>query len=323
MPLDPTGWFVGDAGAEHSAEVARVLAYAATAGADGVIGPTDCKVSPLAVPGAAVRIGPGAWVGTNRAATGRAQSFVSRVISDEPVPIAATGSGAGRTDLICLVERDPSVPGSGGTVGGPYHQVLVVSGVPATATRLQDQPGHEFTTGIALARVTLPAATGTVTAGMITDLRQVANPRRVRTMNHQQIAANVDVKNSTYIDWPMPMWDVDVPVWAMQIVLKIDTLAFREIGNTQGEFAVYLGAPGETGETLLKTFSYDVNGSYSEIVPVQLGVEAAVPAALRGKRTKVRMRARRSTAWQAGQGYIRSIVNAHNILDVEFKETAV
>ena len=67
---DKAPWAIGGEGIEHSANVARLLAYAAAGGIEGIIGTLDLEVRPLAVPGGSVRVAPGACFILNRNPTG-------------------------------------------------------------------------------------------------------------------------------------------------------------------------------------------------------------------------------------------------------------
>ncbi|SFN66030.1 hypothetical protein [Mycetocola miduiensis] len=179
--FDPVPWFVGG-GAQHSPEVARLLAYAATGGVEGVITPTDLKVLPLAVPGGAVRALPGAALILNRAVGGAQQTYVSRMPTETQVGIAATGSGAGRSDLIVARVEDPFMAGEpwqdpSDPKVGPYVFLRVIPNVPADTTRLQSVNGYEGSSAITLARIDIPASTGTITAAMIKDVRGIAQPK--------------------------------------------------------------------------------------------------------------------------------------------------
>ena len=94
MAWDSTPWFVGG-GAHHSPEVARVLAYAASSGAEGIVTPEALRVRPLAVPGTSVRIAPGACLIVNRYPGGAWQTYVGRNPVEHTVPITAAGAGGG------------------------------------------------------------------------------------------------------------------------------------------------------------------------------------------------------------------------------------
>ncbi|GAA1323758.1 hypothetical protein ACFSWE_09585 [Leucobacter albus] len=179
MAVDPVPWFI-QAPAEHSAEVARTLAYQAIGGKEGLARAGDLIVRALPVPGGAVQVLPGAAGILNRGSGGGGQAYVGRVGAAVTVPIAATGSGGGRSDLIVFRVDDPQYGGQtpDSPVEGPYIRLDVVSGVNVSVTRVQDVPGHEADSAVTLARVDLPASTGTVTDAMVTPLATVASPRR-------------------------------------------------------------------------------------------------------------------------------------------------
>lgn len=305
--LNPTPWASNDPTADHSASLGRVLAYAATGGADGVISPDDCKVSALATPGASVRIVPGAWTGLNRATGARSQSFVGENATETVVPIAATGSGGGRRDMVCLVVAD-----------GEAHEVLIVSNVAAGVTRLQDVPGHEFTSGVALAVVTLPASTGTVTAGMITDVRRLASPqstqRSLMAMSTGEMTTFPNPQyQTTFVKWPsVAEWDIDIPSWATHasIVGTIYGASFHT-GDVWGDIRVGL-------DTLTSATSvYDVNWSGNpERVSFGLGVELAIPSSIRGLVKKIRFEARKTN----GPGQLIAGRGTSTVLQVTFEQ---
>ena len=85
--LDTVPWFVGHPGAQHSAESARMLAYMASGGREGIVSAADMRVSALPVPGSAVVVQPGAVAVLNRAAG--QQTYIARVVEAENVAIAA------------------------------------------------------------------------------------------------------------------------------------------------------------------------------------------------------------------------------------------
>jgi len=326
MALDLTPWFIGVAGAEHSAEVARLAANAPGGNDDGIFAPTDCKVSPLSTPGASVRIGPGAWKGQNRAASGRSQAYVARVISDEAVPIAATGSSAGRTDLVCLVVRDPSVPGSTAMIpAGAYHQVLVISGVSATVTRLQQVAGYEFTTGIALARVTLPVSTSVVQASHITDLRALAQPKTdtdtltLASTGSMSGGQNPNpLSSSTFVTWPSAAtWNQDIPEWATHVtaLVRLEGAASRT-ASLWGEDRLSFGTQA-TPSLVTPIGAFDVQyDTKPERVNFGLGHTVAVPKAIRGTRVAARHEARR----QGGTGTLIAGQGTQTIVQLIWQE---
>ncbi|WFR66645.1 hypothetical protein P9139_18145 [Curtobacterium flaccumfaciens] len=102
---------------------------------------------------------------------------------------------------------------------------VVIPNVGSTVTRLQDVPGYTYATGYAIARVAQPASNGTITAAMITDLRQVANPRRDRQLNaHSQVQAEAETLTSTTQAgevFPNTTNDftVRIPEWATRMLI--------------------------------------------------------------------------------------------------------
>lgn len=324
--LDPVPWAIGVPGAQHSHEVARVLAYAATGGGEGVIQPSDVKVRPLAVPGGSVLIGPGALSIRNRASSGASQTFVARVVSDETVPIAATGSGAGRTDLIALVVRDTSIPGNGATpadpAAGPYLKAEVITGVASTVTRLQDVAGYEFVSGYALARVTLPAATGTVTAAMVTDLRGLAQARERRAV--RSIAQGGGTAAATRYNpltaTEMTVWppsaavDVDVPEWATHAILVATVSAYTvKSGNTNGQVAITMA--GKT--TPVSSFDENYTGTPHR-GSITIAGEIELPPESPGTPDMVRVVGKRTS--YTADGALDADGFTSTILDIQFVE---
>jgi len=172
MAFDPVPFFVGG-GALHSAEAARQLAYAVTGGAAGVAAAGDLEITQLPVAGTSVRAASGGAVIPNLYPGGSQQSYTVRAASTTDVSVTATGSGAGRVDLVIARIDDPHY---GGTIPadvtvGPYDRLDIIQNVAAGST---DIPAGLAYPAIALARLDIPASTATITTSMITDLRKVA-----------------------------------------------------------------------------------------------------------------------------------------------------
>lgn len=246
MSWDSVPWFVGG-GAEHSPEIARLLAYAATGGAEGVGAAEDLKVTALAVPGAGVNVAAGAGIILNRAAGMDKQTYIARMVESETVGISATGSGAGRSDLIVAQIEDPFLAGEPwqdpvDPKVGPYIFTRVISNVPAGTKKLQDVPQYSGRTAVTLARVDIPASTGTITAAMIKDLRQLPQPRVERKMatvfpNGDRAAGTKIPTSGSYGPWPLKTAErpaVQVPEWAtrIDIIINVSGTLFQKSGST-------------------------------------------------------------------------------------------
>lgn len=325
MALDPVPWFVGG-GAQHSPEVARLLAYAATGGAEGVVEPGDLKVTPLSVPGGAVQALPGAALVRNRGAGGDSQTYVARNVTATQVEIAATGSSGGRSDLVVVQVEDPNVAGEpwqtppDPTVG-PYVFVRVIPNVPAGTTRLQDVPGYEGRTAYTLARIDLPPSTGTVTAGMITDLRRVANPRSLSRTFMAPTGTHFALTSTAWVDWPGVTAQLDIPDWAthMSVVATIAASGYLE-GSVRGNLQIAAGSAYEW-VSMAAEYDLDVPANDAQRVTLVLGGDDVIPAALRGV-SGVPLRIRGQRLAFTGNGRLMTAAGMHVIYQVMFEERA-
>lgn len=242
MSWDSVPWFVGG-GAEHSPEVARLLAYVAFGGRQGVLASTDLEVRELATPGTEVRAFPGACGILNRATGGSQQGYAGRLPSQDTVAIGATGSGETRSDLVVARVENPHIGGepwsdpSDPTVG-PYIFTRVIADVPSSTTRLADVEPNQ--SGIALARIDMPESTATVIQDYITDLRQMSG---VLTDYFQESIAHgsgiTDVgTGETYTDWPASTTNVTVPQWATRMDLH-SVISSVRLNNNNTEAVQY------------------------------------------------------------------------------------
>ena len=227
MVLQLDSWAVP--GAQSSAQIARLQLQSASRSGNGVVGVTDLRVRPLAVPGTSVRIDSGAAV-----ILGREQqfqgSYYAHNIGEATVPISPTGSGGGRTDMVVLRVEDPTVDGTPWThdpASEPVYYFRVLEGVSSSATGLP-----AGMTGIPLARITLPASTGTITSGMITDLRQQANPRTEYVLRVQRGGSQSttpgdwdeagNIQQPDWERWPQHDWTVTIPTFATQAIVDAE-----------------------------------------------------------------------------------------------------
>ncbi|MFH8466054.1 hypothetical protein [Streptomyces sp. NPDC017991] len=229
MAWDSVPWFT-EGGAEHSSEVARLLAYAAFGGAEGVVGSADLQVKALSTPAAAVQIRTGACALINRAQGGAYQAYAARLPVADQVPIAATGVSA-RSDLIVARVENPysygeTWPNPSNPKIGPYVYTRVISGVSKTTTSVRQVRSGD--SAIALARIDIPANTTTVTQAMIKDLRSMVAPRRDRRIYtaFPGTLSTLTYSDNKWHNWPgdPARWDIDVPAWATRLKI-ITTIA--------------------------------------------------------------------------------------------------
>lgn len=299
-------------GVEVPASVARMLAYVAGGGAEGIVEPGGLKVEPLAVPGSSVRVMPGAGMVMNRYPGGGQQSYPIYEQVQQTVPIVATGSGGGRTDLVIARVSDPEYAGV--EAGVTFE---VVQGVPAGVTA--DYAATLGYPALALAKVTLPASTATVRAGMINDLRRLARPRTRRDVAMGIPAAGVDLVSAGGVQWPSFRPSVDVPAWATHANLFVDLTGLWHQGNSvSGVLHLTLGS-GSARWTVDQPYHVDTTVGGGERMDIRLGIPVEVPLAFRGAAHVLGIEARR----EAGTGYLTTRQGTRVIFDVEWLEKAV
>lgn len=321
MAFDPVPWFVGG-GAEHSPEVARTFAYAATGGAEGVVQGGDLKVTATATPSASVQVSTGAVIIVSRASAQASQSYIGRVSTADTVSIAATSASGPRTDLIVAQVEDPWLSGEpwqdpADPTVGPYIFPRVISNVPANTTQLQQVSGYEGRTAVTLARVTVPASTSTITQAMITDLRNVAQPRRLRIADQASISATSKLTSSSYTQWPgnTSTVNVSVPTWATKAVLRATVVgAFVETSAAAGQLQARVGTD-VLNATRSTYYNEQVAGDTRKIYLMEDTI--TLTSAVRGTVQPLLVYGTRS----GGSGGLRANTDAQIFYDIEFIES--
>lgn len=312
MALDPVPWFVGG-GAEHSPDVARMVAYAATGGAAGVLGNLDFRITSTPVPGTNVRIAAGAGVVPNGylpAPDFGKQSYIARADSVTDIAVTATGSGAGRSDLVVLRMDDPQFGGQAPVdiENGPYVRFAIISNVAAGTTQLPTDLGYP---ALLLARIDLPASTGTVTQGMIVDLRKLPAPRRQRDVYSMQPTSGSTVTSSTMIAFtPQANRTVVIPSWATKV---------KVIAHIAGARAVTAALVGtlraDLGTLTTQEAAQDMDAETRHTLLVADTLD--VPVAMRGTSQVLALKAKRLS----GTGSLATDAYSTVLWDIEFLET--
>ncbi|MFG2408741.1 hypothetical protein ACGFR8_31245 [Streptomyces brevispora] len=247
MAWDGIPWFVE--GTAASEETLRLIVDAAAGGGEGIIGPTDLRVSALELPGAGVQVSIGAMIAKRRGAGG-SQSYAARMATTESVDIEPTAADGPRSDLIVARIEDPY----GGEVWpepedpaiGPYVFTRVIPDVPPGTTSVQDiEPDS---TAITLARIDLPASTPSVTAGLIVDLRRMARPRsefrREYLYAAWPTADDLGPITDAWEQYPLgALWQQTVPEWATHVTVHAQTtgLTHPDAVLARGELRAYAG----------------------------------------------------------------------------------
>lgn len=207
MALNPVP--IATLGAEHSAQQFRMMIRDLARGNEGVTEGDDLKVTALSTPGAGVQVADGSAVIAGRVSP--VQGFYNAYnIGSDTEDIAATG-GVGRSDMLVLRVEDPEYEGTRDPATDPIVFFEVIPNVSSSATAVP--AGYS---AIPLARIDIPASTATITDAMITDLRQIANPRRDRRIYAAYPASSSSLtKTAGYKDWPASaQWSVPIPAWA-------------------------------------------------------------------------------------------------------------
>lgn len=326
--MEATPWFVGG-GAQHSPEVARLLAYGALGGAAGIVEPGGLKVAPLAVPGTSVRVLPGAASVLNRYPGGGQQAYLVRNPVAEEVPVTATGSSGGRSDLLVARVLDPQYEGAAPSDPNAfqYARVTKIEGVPASAIA-SSAAAVAYCEGLTypaepLAGLTLPASTATVTAAMIRDLRRLARPRTRRLVEMGGPAANVALTNAGGVRWPSYAPAIEIPAWAthVSVVATIASIGYQN-GSVAGTLAVALGAAGPNQWRSSNTqYDLDVAVGDGARTTLVIGGKGALPAAYRGTTQTLAIEGKRDAF--TGSGALITRAGTHVVFDVQFEERAV
>ncbi|OEJ21121.1 hypothetical protein [Streptomyces subrutilus] len=319
MPWDSVPWFVEGA-AEHSSEVTRLLAYSAFGGAEGIVGPSDLRVQALSSPAAAVRVGVGACAITNRAPGGAYQAYAARLPTADQVAVAATGVTA-RSDLVVARIENPHSQGESWPLpndpkAGPYVFTRIISGVPKTTTSIEQvRPGDS---AITLARIDLPPNTSSVTGAMITDLREMVQPRRERRI-YPLFTANAEFlfpEDGSWHDWPnVARVNIRIPKWATRAQL-VTTIGGLGLFNAlvRAEVQHFLGSSIWGGSPT--TIDDDQGGGARRLTQV-VASTINIPPAMRGTMQPLFLKTWMSTDHT---GDLRVDNRSAIVHDVEFQE---
>lgn len=334
MALENAPWAVD--GAKHSAAVARTLAYSSTSGAEGIVEPADLRVRATQTPSGSVRVAPGGIAILNRAPNGGQQTYTARNVSETLVEVQPTGSGGGRTDYVWAHIIDPEY-------GGQFPEN------PQTAqyfflTASAAQP--EGNGWYRLARIDIPASTATITQAMITDLREVANPRSERVLHARPRVQDDNQGNAIRLNWLVEnggeyfpggagspnTFTVDVPAWATRMIIRADWVGVRYAASTNphGRYWVEFGDEyrdhgwnnNRQWEFGTQLFQFDSPGASNNTMRTNwiLGDSVAVASKLRGKAVTFAFKAGVNLAESRGDVTMDALSGL--IMEVYFAEVA-
>lgn len=307
MTLTSAPWALD--GARTPASVARLAARAAVK-ESGIINPGDMKVLPLSVAGDGVRISSGGAVLENRYELSVNQAYVVEATSEEILDsgdnfTGIIGQGTTKSHLICVTVGDPNYSFSGhpwlnsgnapadSTAALDYQYVRpwVIKDVPSTTVRVEDLSSPPTYPTYALARIDVPNGSGSISSGMIVDLRSVVNPRG-KTVQWSVPISTPDVlnvpSNFTYETWPdNSESSVYVPKWATKVYVNAFIYGFTQGSSIQADSPMRLAMRTSAGTFVAATpqsvYYENVLGTNKQ---VQIAGGIAIPLAQRGTTCK-------------------------------------
>lgn len=293
-----------------SAERAREVAWALSGGQTGIVGPESLQVRATPTPGGNVRVLRGMFT---MAATPEHlmmqtgytsapwQSYMRGVYQTQEVEISSTGSSGGRIDVVGIEINDPQYEGTTDSVDWENHQfwrIRVIEG----ANQGWNRPHHFGHLGrpfLPLARINIPANTGTITNSMITDLRFLAVERE-RTREFLE-AANPGTGNlvigPSQTDWvSLPeTTGLSVPQWATHVQLKASLTSARVTGSGTMSGFMRIQFTADTGWQSTEPTIIRADGSFNQINFMSAGRFALdYDGRNTGRDARVRVQIRRS-----------------------------
>ncbi|MFI1830702.1 hypothetical protein ACH41E_30335 [Streptomyces sp. NPDC020412] len=308
MPLQPPMTVRGD---KPTARATRLMIRDLARGRQGIAEAGDLKVRPLETSGPGVRIGDGSalihgvrpWQG----------AYTQSNIGDTPLDVPPTGPFA-RTDLVVLRIEDPEFEGERDPRRqdvGYFHLVHDADADTATVPRGM--------TALPLARLTLPRNTAAITGEMITDLRQLANPRTARILRtvHPEDPDEVPGRHGEWARWPADAaWDLDIPAWATRATLVITLSGLRaEAGSIHAQLRTRLG------ERVSKPTVFDDDGTTTRRSSATLADTLAIPPTYRGTRQQLTVQVNQNDSYGDGE---LSVTNGTTLVaDIEFTESPI
>lgn len=323
MAVDPVPYVVH--GAKHSADVFRQAHFDATSGAEGISLPLNLRVRATGTPSNQVRVSPGGATVLNSYQGGDGQSYSFRNASETLVDVPASDStGAKSYHIIARVE-DPQFGGQAPSnpVVGPYSFLECVS-----------QSASVPHPHLVLADVVVPASTATVTAAMITDRRELANPRsKSVVVSRPAVTGDGGLELRAGTAFPEGEWfpniggndgtgrySIPVPSWATKMQIRCEWLSINYKQNPgYGLYWVTFGPNGSTPTPTWYTqaFGWNSDGATSTTNWI-LEQEVNVRSEWRGTVQNFYPRATR----KASGGYVGLTSSGGMVFGIRFLEEA-
>lgn len=312
-------WAVGG-GADNAIEHARMIPWAVFQGSEGILGNADLQVQALATPGGSVQINPGGYVILARGLGQTYESYMGKYGNAVTVAVDPNNTGSARSDLVILRVEDNHVAGEPWSApvsndNGPYRNIVVIKGVSSTTRSLRDL-GNSWS-GIALARIDIPAFTSAITNGMIVSLRCKVGPppppvppNSIPIINgglvpdnpesfYTRVAPGMGTPHDiaagaigSWRDWPsIAFWVVPIPKWATIMEVFLVLYSIKTSGSLAGTTRINIGGDALFSPLVDVDFNY-TGGPGPEVVIVASGGRVAIPSNLRGLNKEFKMQYR-------------------------------
>lgn len=252
MAVNETNVWAINGPVETDARQARELAWIASGGETGIVGPDSLEVKAQATPDGTVMIMPGGFVAQatpNRIDSGYTsapwQSYLRSIYQSTNVSIAPTDSTGSRSDFVGIEVVDPQFEGTDTSAwtdsdwgSHAFWRTRVIQNVSSDGVMVDGFIGMSRPF-VPLARVDIPASTGTITDDMITDLRFLAVERSKNDTILQRPPGDVSINEGDSQNLGV-LRTVTVPTWAthVQIDGEINGVRLSGSGDAQGNTRV-------------------------------------------------------------------------------------
>lgn len=298
VPTNESAVWASDGEFKMSSERARELAWIATGGQTGVIGPESLEVKAQSTPDGTVRILPGAFAaqatpgGTAGTETGYTtapwQSYLRAIHQTTDVAITPTDSSGSRTDVVGLEIVDPVYEGTVDTVDWETHdfwRTRVIENADPD-TNMVDHFATMKRPFIPLARVTIPASTGTITDDMITDQRFLAVERSHSVPIIQQPESDHAINQGDNRSLGVAR-EAIVPQWATHVVIDAELAGVRLSGEGWARGNTKIGIIHPEGTNPMTDAIMWRNSEIRERFELPVAGTVALPRQRRGKPLRI------------------------------------
>lgn len=309
-------------GADYAGPILRLMQQAASRGGEGIIEIGDLRVEELEVPGTSIRVRDGACLIRGKEVLWQGSYFAYN-LGDETVPITATDSSGGRSDLVVARVEDPTISGSpwGHDPGAdPLVYVRVIEDVAPGTT---EPPAGE--SAIALARIDIPVSTATIEQSHITDLRRMMDARIQTELRTVQGGGDDTVGNVVWPDWEAfpngANWDFEVPTWCAQVQIQATWAQLDHISDNHDAYGHLRAKFGDlvTPRTL---YNVDWVGTHTRHTMVAGGT-LDVPESMRGTTQTLELQGARASSGGSADGRLEADSATAFMVVVTFREVPV